>query len=101
MIRSHVILALAAGLALAGPPGLSALAGFRAQGPAYLVLTAPWSAAEEVVSRAGGRLVGPRQPAWARVVTGEGHDFPDRLRSAGAWAVLGDPRLLRFCGVSS
>jgi len=101
MTAGRAFAALALALSFAGPLGVSLAAGTKGAGEVYLVVGAPWADVEAVVAAAGGRLTGPSQPLVGRVAAGGDDGFPRRLRRAGAWLVVGNPRLLSLCGVRS
>lgn len=93
----RIFMALAAALALAAPVAVVARGPAARPGVVYLI-AAPWDAPGEIVTRAGGRLVGPRQPMIGALAAGDGAGFAARLRRAGAWVVLTDPAILALCG---
>ncbi len=97
--RAFAVLAIA--LSLIAPLGVSLAGGTETASAVHLVVAAPWSDVETLVAEAGGRLSGPRHPLLGRIAAGEDGGFPRRLRAAGAWLVVSDPRLLTLCGVRS
>lgn len=97
MIR--LFLASATIAALSGPLAALSSAPFRPDRPALVVLP-PWASAEDVVARAGGRIIGLARAPLAVLVTGQGPGLEDRLRAAGAWTVLDGSSLSLLCGAS-
>lgn len=62
------------------------------------VLVPPWRTAEAVVTLAGGVALPVPGTPLARVAAGAGPDFAERLRAAGAWAVLPSDSTSFLCG---
>lgn len=71
---------------------------YQPDAPALVIASPLSGGTEAVVTRAGGWLVGPRQPLVGRLATGPGPDFEQRLRRAGAWLVLDGARFTSYCG---
>jgi hypothetical protein len=94
-----IVVALAA--SLTGPVAVATVRAVAPSSGVYLVITAPWRDPQTVIAAANGREVGVVQPAVGRVVQGRDAEFVNRLWKAGAWLVLGDPRLLALCGVKA
>ncbi|MGY6411146.1 MAG: hypothetical protein ACXIUV_09005 [Alkalilacustris sp.] len=67
---------------------LSLGAAAPAPGGALAVVVPPWHSAEAVVTAAGGVLLPVPGAPLSVQAAGAGPDFADRLRAAGAWAVL-------------
>lgn len=85
-------------LALLLAPALALSARPPAPDGPMLALIPPWQAPEAVVARAGGVLLPLPSAPLTVTVAGTGPDLADRLRAAGAWAILpADARGL-FCG---
>jgi hypothetical protein len=99
MNLGRLFTASALGLAIAGPAALAVTTAGAEPAAVTWMLAAPWADPDAVVDDAGGRLAGPRQPRLGRLAYGEG-DFGRRLRQAGAWLVVANPRILAICGVS-
>ncbi|MGJ8623216.1 MAG: hypothetical protein ACSHW1_10580 [Yoonia sp.] len=97
---NKTILALLLCLGLVAPPALAFMAApASAQGP-RLVIFAPWVDGVALVLRAGGDPVGPAAaPMGILAYAPDRPDFDDRLRAAGAWAVLEGMALARICGL--
>lgn len=95
--RVYLAWGMALCLALLGPllPVLSLPA---AAGGLLLVVVPPWASAVDVVDAAGGRPIGPEQSPFGLFATSDAQDFPDRLRDAGAWAVLDGTAVSTLCG---
>ena len=81
-------------------PGLAAAPLLAAAPPAegpVLAVAPPWRSAEAVAAAAGGWPVGPAVGRLGVLATGQGPDFPARLRAAGAWAVLNPAFAFGLC----
>lgn len=64
-----------------------------------LVVVLPWGASpEQVVLRAGGRLVGPEQAPLSVLAQGA---TPEQFRAAGAWLVADPGRLPFLCAAET
>lgn len=98
MTDGRPFIGLAGVLALLGPAALALSEPARSPAGPLLVIAGPQT--EQVIAAAGGRLVGPRQPRFGRLSQGADPEFAQRLRRAGAWLVISDPRLLAICGVT-
>lgn len=53
-----------------------------------VVISAPWVAAEEVATRAGGQSIAPGRISAISLVWSPNPEFIDALYRAGAWVVL-------------
>ncbi|WP_339949950.1 hypothetical protein [uncultured Albimonas sp.] len=82
--------------ARAGDPQAGAPAG----GDPVLAIVAPWTDVEAVVAQASGRGISPISAPLAALAVGEGPDFPERLKAAGAWLVLDGRLLAELCGAA-
>lgn len=82
------------------PPVLAVVAApLPAEGP-RLVLYPPWVDGVDIVKRAGGDPVGPSQaPMGVLAFAPDSDAFDQRLRSAGAWAVLDGAAIAALCGL--
>jgi hypothetical protein len=98
MIAGRLLAVATVTLALGGPPAAAMLAAPPASDGVVWVLAPPWRSAVAVVEAAGGRPVGPVAPRVGQLAAGTAPDFAARLRTAGAWLVIDDTRLLALCG---
>jgi len=55
----------------------------------------------DILRRAGGRPIGPTRAPFALLAVANDHpeDFPDRLKTEGAWLVLDGAIAAQLCGV--
>ena len=75
------------------------IGGSAPSGGLVLVPHAPWQQAQDIVDRAGGRIIGPALAPMAAFAEG-GQGFTRALRDAGAWAVTDATRLAILCNVT-
>lgn len=87
-------------LAIAGPLATT----LRPPGPETdlrLVVVAPWQDGARMVEKAGGRLIGPKQIAFARLVHTDNPTAFDRaVRRAGSIWIADGAILARICGAT-
>lgn len=87
-------------LALVASPVVLVASSTPRDGIPVIVVGAPWGdRLETVISQAGGQILGPESAPFARIATSDTPEFFQRLRDAGAWAVLDGTRLATLCGV--
>lgn len=84
-------------LALSMPLVAAMAAAPAASGPVIVVL-GPFSDAEAVIRQAGGSLAAPVRAPLAVIASGPDDGFAERLRGAGAWAVMDAGALAFLCG---
>jgi hypothetical protein len=100
LIRKIVDIGLLACLSL-GTLYAGARVGLTSRDPSQgvAVIFAPWTAAENTLSRAvegGGRFVRFGGLPFIAVVMPDNANYPDRMLDAGAWLVV-DPQTLAAC----
>ena len=95
--RVYLAWALGLGLALAGPI-LPLLTLPSKVGGIVLVVSPPWADPLAVIRNASGRPIGPERTVLGYFATSETPGFTDRLRAAGAWAILDGDAVASLCG---
>ena len=65
-----------------------------------LVVSLPWGpSSEQIVQRAGGRLLGPESAPLGVLATSDASEFRSRLRAEGAILVIGASLIASICGI--
>lgn len=82
-----------------GVPLLALTAQPPIAGKPMLVVVPPWGSVADVVSGAGGRLIGPQLAILGGLAVADTPNFREKLKEAGAWAVLDGRRTALLCGV--
>ena len=68
-----------------------------AVGEPVLVIVPPWQDAHQIVSDAGGQVIGFDHAPFGVLATSAHPDFNQFVLDAGAWAVRGGAMLANFC----
>ncbi len=82
-----------------GVPLLALTAQPPVAGKPMLVVVPPWASIPAVVSKAGGRIIGPQLATLGGLAVADTPNFRQKLKEAGAWAVLDGRRTALLCGV--
>ncbi len=82
-----------------GVPVLALTAQPPVAGQPVLVVVAPWVSLDHVVGGAGGRLIGPRVAMLGGLAVADRPNFIQKLKQAGAWAVVDGRKTALLCGV--
>ncbi|MGR3564764.1 MAG: hypothetical protein ACU0FH_18945 [Heliomarina sp.] len=84
---------------MTGPVIVLAGAPSRGDRP-VLVVSLPWGpSSEQIVQRAGGRLLGPETAPLGVLATSDVPEFRSRLRDEGAILVVGASLIASICGI--
>ncbi|MBW4710327.1 hypothetical protein KX928_21265 [Roseobacter sp. YSTF-M11] len=86
--------------AVAGPV-LALLSSPPTPGDVALVIAPPWAEREQIVTRAGGRVVGPATAIFGTLAISADPDFKSALLSEGAWVIVDGRSVAYLCGVTS
>lgn len=78
-----------------------ALTGRPIQTATTVLVIGPMNGLPDILRRAGGRPIGPTRAPIALLAVAETHpeNFPERLRTEGAWLVLDGAIAAQLCGV--
>lgn len=68
-------------------------------GQAMLIIAAPWVDTSEIIRKAGAAQIGPQSAPLGALAYSEESGLENRLREAGAWAVLDGRVISQLCGV--
>ncbi|OLS52719.1 hypothetical protein [Rhodovulum sulfidophilum] len=98
-MRVVAMICLVLGPLVAAP--VLALTGRPIQTATTLLVIGPMNGLPDILRRAGGRLIGPTRAPFALLAVADDHpeDFPDRLKTEGAWLVLDGAIAAQLCGV--
>ncbi|MBL3564048.1 hypothetical protein JMM59_03330 [Rhodovulum sulfidophilum] len=98
-MRAVAMICLVLGPLVAAP--VLALTGRPIQTATTLLVVGPMNGLPDILRRAGGRPIGPTRAPFALLAIADDHpeDFPDRLKTEGAWLVLDGAIAAQLCGV--
>ncbi|MBL3586823.1 hypothetical protein JMM61_15740 [Rhodovulum sulfidophilum] len=98
-MRVVAMICLVLGPLVAAP--VLALTGRPIQTATTLLVVGPMNGLPDILRRAGGRPIGPTRAPFALLAIADDHpeDFPDRLKTEGAWLVLDGAIAAQLCGV--
>ncbi|NDK36585.1 hypothetical protein [Rhodovulum sulfidophilum] len=98
-MRVVAMICLVLGPLVAAP--VLALTGRPIQTATTLLVVGPMNGLPDILRRAGGRPIGPTRAPFALLAVADDHpeDFPDRLKTEGAWLVLDGAIAAQLCGV--
>lgn len=98
-MRLIILIGLPLFTLLTGPVIVFASAPVPAAANGAVLVVSGWGArAESMVAAAGGQVYGPVRAPFGLLAFSDDPAFADRLRAAGAWAVLDGTRIANLCG---
>lgn len=69
-------------------------------GPVLVISLVP-GLREQIIERAGGRIVGPQQAAFGSFATSNDPNFVQNLQASDVWFVVNGRRIAKLCGVET
>jgi hypothetical protein len=99
--RNALIGAVVLTTAAVGPAFLALSSGSPRPGEPVLVITAPWTDPESVVTAAGGRVIAPASAPMATLGVFADAAALARVGGAGGWLVVDGRAAAALCGVDA